>query len=545
MKRALLIGTLVALSACASVGASSGEKGAGLVPFGPAGITTPAGAPRRVALLVGIDGFEDERFAELRYAAADARAMAGALRDFDQVQLLNTPEQTTRAAILAALADLDRAVRDPRDTVVVYLSTHGSLGRAPGGQLQRFLVARDTRMNVLAQTALGVDDVLHAIDHLRSRRKVVVLATCHSGKGKSYVDDELAAALAEQKAALPQVPLTEVSEATIVLTACAYGETARESPELGHDIYTYFFLEGLSDHLADRDNDGAVTASEAHDYARDRTYTFTSGVQRPTAESDVLGRDPIVLAGALLRVAQPVLYSYAPSAEGLALFVDGSEKGALPGGVAVGAGEHEIELRDQGSGDTLYRGNVELAAGQRSDVTRLIPRPRDLLLLVQLGGMAPLLAPASGYLPLALAVGAAAQVRDWPWPHLVGTLRTSYLVGAGTAPGYDEVLPYWLHAIDLGLDVGYTFALRDQLALTPMLGLGTLMATRFFNSATYHGNELVRGTRAAAILQVEWQAIDHVWLVPRIELGALAMRLGDGIGPYPYFSFGIAAGYAL
>ncbi|MBN2362160.1 MAG: caspase family protein [Deltaproteobacteria bacterium] len=542
MRRASGIAALAALAACASVG--SGEKGAALVPFGPAGITAQASAPRRVALLVGIDRFEDERFPGLRFAAADARAMAGALHGFDQVQVLTAAEQTTRAAILAALADLDRAVRDPRDTVVLYLSTHGSLGRAPGGQLQRFLAARDTRMNVLAQTAIGVDDLLQAVDRLRSRRKVVVLATCHSGSGKSHLDDELAAALAEHKAALPPAPLTEVSEATIVLTACAYGETARESAELGHDIYTYFFLEGLSDHRADRDDDGAVTASEAHDYARDRTYAYTSGVQRPTAESDVLGRDPIVLAGALLRLAQPVLYSYSPSAEGLALFVDGTEKGALPGGVAVGAGAHEIELRDQGSGATLYRGSVELAAGQRSDMTRLIPRPRDLLLVAQLGGQAPLLG-AADYLPPTLAAGAAVQVREWPWPHLVSTLRTSYLVGAGTAPGHGEVLPYWLHAIDLGLDVGYAFALGDRLDLTPTLGLGTPMAMRQFSSATYRGRELVRGTRATLALQLEWRVLEDLWLMPRLELGALAIRLGDAIGPYPYLSIGLGVGYAL
>ena len=32
---------------------------------------------------------------------------------------------------------------------------------------------------------------------------------------------------------------------------------------------------------------------------------------------------------------------------------------------------------------------------------------------------------------------------------------------------------------------------------------------------------LPAGTRAGAIVQLEWQALDHVWLMPRIELGAL------------------------
>lgn len=52
-------------------------------------------------------------------------------------------------------------------------------------------------------------------------------------------------------------------------------------------------LEALS--AGDRDGDGAVTISEAHDYPRERAWQFTQGQQRPAAESTILGLDPIVL----------------------------------------------------------------------------------------------------------------------------------------------------------------------------------------------------------------------------------------------------------
>src|SRR6267142_1338859 len=95
-------------------------------------------------------------------------------------------------------------------------------------------------------------------------------------------------------------PLEQVSEAVIVLTAAAFGESAREDEALAHDVYTHFLLRALDE--GDRDGDGAVTASEAHDYAREQTYTYTGGQQRPTAEADIVGRDPIVLRGRAERV---------------------------------------------------------------------------------------------------------------------------------------------------------------------------------------------------------------------------------------------------
>jgi len=170
-----------------------------------------------------------------------------ALSEFEEVQVLTQPDQTTRSAILAAIHRIAERANQSKDIVFVYFSTHGSLGRKPGGKLERFLVATDTRMDLLAQTGIQVDALLRVMEAMHSKRKVVVFATCHSGQGKSKVEDDLAKALAAFKSG-PRLPLEEVSEATIILTASAFGDTAQESEELGHDIYTYFFLQALSLH---------------------------------------------------------------------------------------------------------------------------------------------------------------------------------------------------------------------------------------------------------------------------------------------------------
>jgi len=177
----------VALAACAS---RQGLKGRPLSAFAPEGITDqPA---QRHALVVGIDHFEDGRFHDLRFAAADARALGAALGEFDDVRALVRSEETRRAAVLEALGELEKRIRSPRDTVLLYFSTHGSLAQRPGGDLERVLVLGDTRLDLLRETGLSVDELIHRAEKLPSRRVAIVLATCHAGRGKSRIPDSLA-----------------------------------------------------------------------------------------------------------------------------------------------------------------------------------------------------------------------------------------------------------------------------------------------------------------------------------------------------------------
>jgi hypothetical protein len=462
------------------------EKGGLLVSFAPAGITDAA-VRERHALIVGIDAFDDARFGRLRFAAADARALAAALPDWEDVQVLTRPEQTTRAAILDALAALEHRIRGPRDTVLLYFSTHGSLAQTSGGQLHRYLVAADTRMDVLAETGLPVEALSRHLDSMASKRVALVLASCHSGRGKSVLPDPLAQAFAARKGP-PR--LDEVSEAVVLLTAAAFGEAAREDEKLGHDIYTYFFLEAFE--KGDRDGDGAVTISEAHDYARERTYEFTGGAQRPTAESTMLGLDPIVLRGARRRAASPVVFSYAPSSEGLSVRLDGAVKGRLPGGVAFAPGPHELELVEARTGEQLLRTTVSLGAGERLDVSSLIPRPPRLRWESALGILAPLSRSARDALPLLGTLELGARVTELPWNDWSLTLSATLLGSVGQAAAFDRQLPYQLFG--LGALASVSRELRaHRLAFSPSLGIGMVWLSRRVSASSFSSDESARG----------------------------------------------------
>ncbi len=414
--------------------AGRAEKG-GLVPVAVSRDTLAAAhRPRRVALLVGVQKFDDPQWRPLRFPEADAVAFGDVLRDagkgaFDEVEVLGGA--LTRDGFRSALQRLAGRTRDEQDTVVLYLSSHGTLARDASGRLRRYLVLSDTSMADVPGTAFSMDELKRDFDRLRSRRKVLVLATCHSGGGKSLLPDGVQHELAGIKTGFFVRPIEEVSRASVVLAASDWGETAREDEQLGHDIYTHFLVEALR-LGADRNGDGAVTASEAHDYARRMTYQFTGGRQRPSAESTEVGVDPIVLVGKVLRVGKPELYSYAPNLDGFEILVDGKPLAELPGGVAVDPGRYRVQVT-KGGGPALFDGRVALGAGQRIDLQDLVTQaegrwevgPRvGLFSFIDQASREQLLGPSG-------TVGVTASLRDWPARHL--TLRVDVAGASGRA----------------------------------------------------------------------------------------------------------------
>jgi len=475
-----------ALAACAT--GSSGEKGR-LVPLDvPREQLDRNYAPKRVALLVGIRQFDDPAWNPLRYTDKDAEDLATVLRDpergnFDQVEVLKSGP--SRQEVRAAFERLSSAARDDRDTVLVYFSSHGTLARDAHGDLKRYLVTRETRIADVPGTALSMDELKGEFDGLRSRRKVLILAACHSGAGKSLLPADVQRELAGTKAGFFVRPIEEVSRASVVLAASDWGETAREDEGLQNDVYTHYFVEALRVG-ADRNGDGAITASEAHDYARRMTYEFTGGRQRPSAESSEVGVDPIVLVGRVQRKGKPELYSYAQRLDGFTLLVDGRPMAELPGGAALDPGRHRIQVA-KGSGPAILDDSVMLGAGERLALEALANRtegawevaPRVAVLgFLDSRSRSEVLGPVFG-------VGATLVDRDWP-THRVN-LRFDVLgsTGSGTLTQATSAGPqaasYSYTAFAAGASLPWRFGLGwDRLELLAGPRLSFLYLDRRF-----------------------------------------------------------------
>ncbi len=511
-----LLGIALLGAAFAPRAAASPEKG-GLVPIDvPRAALDEAHSPRRLALVVGVQRFDDARWRPLRFPAADAESLAAVLRDpargaFDAIEVV--APGPTREDLRAALGRLAALDRDERDTVVVYVSSHGTLAHDATGLLRRYLVSRDTRMDDIPATALSMDELKSGFDKLRSRRKVLILATCHSGAGKSLLPEGVQQELGGIKAGFFVRPIEEVSRASVVLAASDWGETAREDEKLGNDIYTHFFVEALVIG-ADRNGDGAVTASEAHDYARRMTYEFTDGQQRPSAESNEVGADPIVLAGKIARKGKPELYSYAPRLDGFTVRVDGKPLADLPGGLALDPGRHRVQVA-KGAGPVIVDDELRLGAGDRIDVEHLLDRaggawvvgPRIALLsFLDARSRADVLAPVPG-------VGAAAMLRGWPARQMALRLDAATSVGEARR---DQA----------GFSAIYRYAVVTAGAALPWR----------FEPAALRGATLLAGPRLSAVwLERRFRGVelapgvqDYLTLTPGLLLGA-AFPAGRGL----------------
>lgn len=514
---------------CAACATSQAEKG-GLVPLD---LTTERvareHAPRRIALLVGIQKFDDARWRPLRFPQADAFALAGVLgeRDrgaFDEVEVLSA--NATRDELRAALRRLAARVRDERDTVVLYVSSHGTLARDEKGELRRYLVARDTRVDDVAGTGFSMDELKAEFDRLRSRRKVLILASCHSGGGKSLLPADLRAELQGTKAGFFVRPIEDVSRASVVLSASDWGETAREDEKLGNDIYTHFFVEALR-LGADRNGDGAVTASEAHDYARRMTYEYTGGRQRPSAESSEVGVDPIVLAGRVERRGRPELFSYSKRLDGFTVRVDGKPLTELPGGLALDAGRHRLQLT-KGGATPLLDTSVELEAGERLDVEHLLARSAGRFEVAPRFAVVGFLDRRSReeVLGTTTGFGAALLLREWPVAGM--DLRVDAISSAGRSTvqvaGNPERVRYEVMTAGVGLPWRLRSEWLGAVELFAGPRLSGLWIRRRFEAASFDGAPqsyftvtpgvllgvevpLLKGLSLGAELHVDWAVV--------------------------------------
>jgi hypothetical protein len=234
--------------------------------------------------------------------------------------------KATKAGVEAELKRIKGQAK-PRDTVVVYVSSHGTLAETASGELEKVVVLHDTDKERVGSTGLPHRRLVDWLEELPARRKLLIFATCHAGVGKSRLSPRIERMLSSAKGR-GLAPLSEVSEGALILAAATKGEAAREDDKLGGDIYTHFLLEGLK--IYDRNRDGVVTALEAHDYAKEKTYAFTKGRQRPTADARLIGDADVPLRGTKVRSGLPVLEAYDEEMAGFAVQIDGNVKGKLP-----------------------------------------------------------------------------------------------------------------------------------------------------------------------------------------------------------------------
>lgn len=297
----------------------------------PQGKIQDAFRPRRLFLLIGVSQFKDRKFHSLKYPNKDVQDLKRFLATHNNFPgdeyLVLENDAVTPEAVVKALDQIEQKNTSEDDTVAIYFSTHGTLAYERGHRLQRYAVLGNTDFDRIAETALSIDYVQSRLTRLKSTKKALVLALCHSGSGKSQLPKAISEEMLSLKAGTLPPPLHEVSSAMMVLSASSWGQPAREDDKLQNDIYTHFLIKGLSSY--DANGDGAVSLFEAHEFARSQTYDYTRGAQTPSALVNLEGTDPIILQGTVKRQPVPVIYADHEQFRNLELYVNGKSKGTL------------------------------------------------------------------------------------------------------------------------------------------------------------------------------------------------------------------------
>jgi len=249
---------------------------------------------------IGVSKYQDSSIPSLGYADADARAIYDYFRDTfalppNQI-FLRTNEQATLREIKSILGtQLAGQANDPRDTVVLYFAGHGMRDRVTGSfdpdGLSKYFLPYDTSRTDLYSTALEMDEVTNILRRLVPERVVVLLDSCFSGAagGRSPFDPRAPGERAPISGEFLD-RMAHVGKGRVVLTASGPDESAQESSDFGHGVFTYYLLEGLRG-AADLNGDGEIDVHEIYGYVSGKVGKATRGKQNPKLkEPDLVGQ---------------------------------------------------------------------------------------------------------------------------------------------------------------------------------------------------------------------------------------------------------------
>ena len=216
---------------------------------------------------IGVSDYQENSF-DLRYAAADARALHKALvaqqgkayRNVHSLLLADGAEQAPTAANIEDAVDLF-ADAGKDDTVVLFLAGHGVNENG-----QYYFLPQDARLrrnNRWRKSSVIKWRVLQDALEENQGRRLLLVDTCHAGN------------------AFNSRLVKDAADARIVVISATDSDTvAQERSELKHGVFTYALLEGLNAH-ADMNHDSLIKIKELDAYLSNKIEELTNGQQVP------------------------------------------------------------------------------------------------------------------------------------------------------------------------------------------------------------------------------------------------------------------------
>ena len=238
---------------------------------------------RAYALVVGVDDYADPRIADLRYAEADAKAVAATLTHPERgvvppanVRLLLGAEATARNVARAFEEHLVKQAKNPADLVYFYFAGHGGEGPHISRGAAYYLIPQDAELDNLLSTGLEKGRLQYLWGAIAARRKIFITDACHSG--------------GLQNMKVLSADGLEAVEGFITLAAAQADQQSWELPKLGHGLFTYALTQGLLGKAdgAGGEGDGLVDIDEIGAYLKEQVPHLAAAIgatQTPVIEA--------------------------------------------------------------------------------------------------------------------------------------------------------------------------------------------------------------------------------------------------------------------
>jgi tetratricopeptide (TPR) repeat protein len=251
---------------------------------------------KKWALVVGIGKFRDPTVGNLNFTAKDARDVATALTDpavgrfkRENVRVL-VDEAATTAAIKEGLEFIASRALD-RDLVVIYLSSHGSPGKADLAN-EGYFITYDTDKTKLYSTAISMASFANDVNkRIVAKRKIVFLDTCYSGQAVEDGGKALRLAGDAQDTLASQLS----GYGSVVITASSPNERSWESDKIQNGFFTSVLLESL------RKKNGQLSLDEIYGVLEaevpKRVKLANKPSQTPTIKPRALGEAGLIKIG--------------------------------------------------------------------------------------------------------------------------------------------------------------------------------------------------------------------------------------------------------
>jgi hypothetical protein len=214
----------------------------------------------RVALLVGT-GQYGEHFQALESIPKNLKALESVLKNpamggFDEVNVLYDPSHSEMSTEINTWLK----ARNKDDLLLLYLAGHG----IKDSQRHLYFAASNTQKvknELIDATALEARKVHEWLRFSPAKRQIIILDCCFSGAfGDLIAQDDGSVDLESEIGYDGRIILTSSSS-----TQYSFQQENREL-----SIYTHYLIEGIRTGAADRDQDGAISADELHEYASEK-----------------------------------------------------------------------------------------------------------------------------------------------------------------------------------------------------------------------------------------------------------------------------------